>query len=219
MNQTDTSRILQELASLREEVARLRDEADIRRLQYMYGYFDDYRDWDRLIDLFADECSVEIGSRGKYVGKAQVARFFREVIGQNRSTLVRNEIYNHLQLQMIITVNPGGQTAKARSRALIQGSPGDGPAMVWAEGVYENSFVRAGGEWKIEHMYWAPTFYAKVSGIESLFFAGAPASAEIPPDAPARSPDPVLGRRLVGYHFADAGAPVENPRRDSGKSS
>lgn len=151
--------------------------------------------------MFAEDCSVEIGTRRLYVGKAQVSRFFRDVIGQDRSFLVRNEVYNHLQLQMVATVRPDRTHALARSRTLIQGSIDGGPAMVWAEGVYENSFVRVEGEWKIAHMYWTPTFYAKVSGIDSLFFAGAPASAEIPPDRAAPPPDPDLGRHLVPYHF------------------
>ncbi|KMS53354.1 hypothetical protein V473_18460 [Sphingobium cupriresistens LL01] len=191
-----------EIAELRAQVARLRDESDIRKLQYLYGYYDDYRDWDRLVDLFADtDCSVEIGSRGKYVGKAQLSRFFREVIGQNRASLNRGEIYNHLQLQMIITIDADGNRAKARSRALIQGNRGEGSSMIWAEGVYENSFVKIAEEWKIETMYWSPTFYAQVTGIESLFFVGAPESADIPPDMPARPRDPALGRNLVKYHF------------------
>lgn len=205
MDENETRALMAEITALKRDVAQLRDEAEIRRIQYMYGYYDDYRDWDRLIDLFADEdCSVEIGSRGKYSGKAQVGRFFREVIGQNRSFLIKNEIYNHLQLQMVITVDPDGHHARARSRAMIQGSPGEGPTMIWAEGVYENSFVRVDGAWKIEHMYWSPTFYAKVTGIEEIMFAGTPESTEIPPDAPARPRDPTLGRNLVPCHFAEA---------------
>lgn len=207
MGEFDPQILLSEVAALKQEVTRLRDEADIRQLQYRYGYYDELYQWDRLIDLFADgDCSVEIGARGKYVGKERVARFYREIIGKNRTQLAKNQIYNHLQLQMVITVAPDGQHANARSRALIQGSPSagsedSGTTMIWAEGVYENSFVKQNGIWKIQHMYWSPTFYATVTGIESIKFSGVPASETFPPDEPARPPDPVVGRTLVSYHY------------------
>jgi SnoaL-like domain len=207
MSESAVQTLFSELAVLKQEVARLRDEADIRQLQYRYGYYDELYQWDRVIDLFADgDCSVEIGARGKYIGKEHVARFYREIIGRNRTQLTKGQVYNHLQLQMVITIAPDGQHANARSRALIQGSPGagsgePGTTMVWAEGIYENSFVKRNGIWKIQHMYWAPTFYATVTGIESIKFSGVPASETFPPDEPARPPDPVVGRTLVPYHY------------------
>ena len=207
MSESAVQTLFSELAVLRQEVGRLRDEADIRQLQYRYGYYDEFYQWDRVIDLFADgDCSVEIGARGKYIGKEHVARFYREIIGRNRTQLAKNQVYNHLQLQMVITVAADGQHANARSRALIQGAPGGGSGdpgtmMVWAEGVYENSFVKQNGIWKIQHMYWSPTFYATVTGIESIKFSGVPASETFPPDEPARPPDPVVGRTLVPYHY------------------
>jgi SnoaL-like domain len=202
MDKIDSNALLQEFAVLKREVERLRDEADIRQLQYRYGYFDEFYQWDRLIELFADgDCSVEIGARGKYIGKARVERFYREIIAENRTQLSKNQIYNHLQLQMVITVDPDGQRAKGRSRALILGSKGEDTSLVLAEGVYENSFIKQNGVWKIQHMYWAPTFYAKVTGIESIKYSGVPASTTFPPDEPARAPDPIVGRALVAYHY------------------
>jgi hypothetical protein len=102
---------------------------------------------------------------------------------------------------MVVTIGADGFHAKGRSRALILGSRGEGPSLVLAEGVYENTFIKQAGVWKIQHMYWAPTFYAKVTGIESLTFSGVPANTAFPPDEPARTPDPVVGRVLVGYHY------------------
>jgi hypothetical protein len=202
MIEDSATALLQEVAALKQEVGRLRDESEIRQLQYRYGYFDEQFQWDRLLDLFADgDCSVEIGARGKYLGKERVGRFYREVIAQNRTQLSRNQIYNHLQLQMVITVDPDGLHARARSRTFIQGSRGEGSSLMLAEGVYENSYIKQAGIWKIQHMYWAPTFYANVTGIESIKFSGVAESEAIPPDSPARTPDPVIGRVLVPYHF------------------
>ncbi len=186
---------------MQREVARLRDEAAIRQLQYRYGYFDEFYQWDRLLELFADDCSVEIGARGKYIGKARVERFYREIIAENRTHLSKNQIYNHLQLQMVITVATDGASAKGRSRALILGSRGEANSLLLAEGVYENTFVKQRGEWKIQHMYWAPTFYASITGIEPIRFSGIGASPTFPPDQPPRPADPEVGRALVAYHY------------------
>jgi len=202
MGEWDAKALLSEVEGLKKALASLRDESEIRQLQYRYGYYDEFYQWDRLLDLFADgDCSVEIGARGKYIGKERVGRFYREIIAENRTQLSKNQIYNHLQLQMVITVAPDGMHANGRSRALILGSRGEGTSLVLAEGVYENTFIKQAGTWKIQHMYWAPTFYAKITGIESLAFSGAPASTTFPPDEPARTPDPGVGRVLVGYHY------------------
>jgi hypothetical protein len=104
-------------------------------------------------------------------------------------------------LQLVVTVDKDGQRAHGRSRALIQGAPGGGPGMMWAEGVYENTYVLQNGAWKIQHMFWAATFYGSVSGIDSLRFSGAPASTSTPPDEPARQPDTVVGRTLVPFQL------------------
>lgn len=201
MNDSTVNALLEEVATLRREVSRLRDESQIRDLQYRYGYYDDVYDFDRLLDLFADDCSVEIGARGKYIGKERVARFFREVIADNHTRLSRNQVYDHIQLQMIITVDPDGTRARGRARALILGSRGEGTNLHLGEGIYENTYVKRGGVWKIEHMYWAPTFYTKVTGIEPIAFSGVPESKSFPPDEPARRPDPDIGRVMVACHF------------------
>ena len=202
MNDLEFNALRQEVAALRREVSQLRDEADIRYLQYRYGFYDEQFQWDRLLDLFADEdCSVEIGARGKYIGKPNVMRFYREVIAHNRTKLMKNEIYNHLQLQMVITVDADGLHAKARSRALIQGARNQVTSLLLAEGVYENSYVKQNGIWKIQHMYWAPTFYADIPVKETIRFAGVTESTTVAPDVPARAPDPDIGRVIVPIHF------------------
>jgi hypothetical protein len=73
--------------------------------------------------------------------------------------------------------------------------------LMLAEGIYENTYVKQHGLWKIQHMYWAPTFYASVTGIDAIKFSGVGSSEALPPDSPGREADPVVGRVLVPYHF------------------
>ncbi len=148
-----------ELAALKAELAKaqhaiglLEDKNEIERLQYAYGYFIDNRMFREMADLFADEGAwIEIGERGRYFGKDNIHRFLLEVLGGGRWGLARNEVINHVQQQVLITVDDDRTHARARARAEIQGnSPPDTPTFLFADGIYENDYVKEDGVWKIK---------------------------------------------------------------------
>jgi triacylglycerol lipase len=59
-----------------------------------------------------------------------------------------NRLYNHMQIQPVVHLDPGGRTAKGRWRAFAMfGSFGGGAT--WAEGIYEIGYVKDHGVWKI----------------------------------------------------------------------
>jgi len=191
------------LAGLEARVARAEDRQEIERLQYIYGYYIDNRMWAEMAALFCEDTpSIEIGRRGRYIGKARVLRFLSEVLGGGRWGLLRNEIINHLQLQPVITLADDGASARMRSRAVVQGSsPPGGDKMLWAEGVYENQYVKEDGRWKIKHLGWVPTFYVEIAGFERAVFESAPVSAAFPPDQASAPPDDALGRSFLPFHY------------------
>src|SRR3989337_2957373 len=118
MPDTDQSK---RIAELEKRLAALEDKEAIQRVQYMYGYYIDNHMWDEMADLFADHtASIEIGRRGKYVGKERIRTFLVDVLGKGSWGLAKNEFFNHIQLQPVITLDPDGIRAKARARALIQ---------------------------------------------------------------------------------------------------
>src|SRR6187401_3378502 len=113
--------IEEELRALREQLARqqatigelthqlglLQDKHEIERLQYAYGFFIDNRMFREMADLFAEEGAwIEIGGRGRYHGKERIHRFLHEVLGEGRWGLARDEVINHVQQQLLITVDP-----------------------------------------------------------------------------------------------------------------
>jgi hypothetical protein len=208
---SDTER----LAALERRLALVEDHQAIERLQNQYGYYVDNRMWRELADLFCDDrpC-MEIGQRGRYVGKERIHRFLRDVLGGGRWGLLENEIMHHIQLQMVITVAAGRTRAAARCRALIQGNspPGSGK-MLLAEGVYENSYVREDDVWKIERLWWVPTYYFHVAGFDAAVFDSGPVSSEFPPDRPSAPRDAQLGRRFMPFHYDHplTGQPVPSP--------
>jgi len=199
----DEHALLRRIEELADRLALVEDRDAIQRLQNIYGYYIDNRMWRELADLFADQgASIEIGQRGNYIGKERIFRFLRDVLGGGRWGLLKHEIINHIQLQMVLTIAEDRQSARARCRAIVQGNspPGSGK-MLWAEGLYENEYVKEGGAWKIKRLWWVPTFYTLMDGFDKAVFQTAPASADFPPDAPSFPADDALGRSFPPFHY------------------
>src|SRR5262245_9870516 len=141
-------------ADLARRAQRLDDEQAIENLQKIYGYYVDRRMWDEVADLFAANGTIEMAQMGVYVGKARVRRFL-DLLGP--SGIKDGELNDHVQLQVVVDVAPDGRTAKSRSRELdMLGSVG--AKGYWSEGVYENTWVKDDGVWKLKDLRYFPTF-------------------------------------------------------------
>ena len=140
-----------------------------------------------------------------------------DVLGGGRWGLQKDEIINHVQLQMVITVTDDRRSAKARSRAIVMGNspPGSGK-MLLAEGLYENIYVRESGVWMIKRIWWVPTFYFQIAGFENAAFDSAPESEEYPPDQHSGPVDEALGRRFLPFHYRPpfTGRAIPSPSSD-----
>ncbi|MEO0061661.1 MAG: hypothetical protein RLZZ08_221 [Pseudomonadota bacterium] len=213
---SDASSITAELAALRELVARqgrelaqagqrlalVEDRNEIERLQYAYGYFIDNRMFREMADLFSEgNCWIEIGQRGRYVGRERIHQFLLQVLGDGRWGLQKDEVINHVQQQPIITIAPDRSHAWSRARAQVQGnSPPGTPHFLLADGIYENEYVRENGQWKILGLTVTMTFYTALERAR-IWFPSAPPSVDFPPDAPSQPVDAALGRQFNPWHF------------------
>ena len=185
---SDTNAIIEQQAAvirkLEARLQRLEDIEAIKVLQRSYGYFLDKALWADMADLFAPDGEIEIGGRGVYRGHARIHQFLRDVKGKGSDGLADGQLMNHMQLQGVVTVEEGADRAHGRWRAWIQ-SGQFGERGEYAEGVYENEYVRDGGVWKIARLTWFATYYTpadKGVGKETL-----PLSAitdSFPPDRP-----------------------------------
>ncbi len=149
-------------ALLKNQEGRLQNIEDIEaisRLTRAYGYYVDKNLWDQVVELFAEDSSVELNQRGIFVGKAGVRRMFLEKMGRGQVGLTRGRLFNHFQIQEIVTVAADGQTAQARFRNFAQVAGFGSVKQAWTEGIYENTYVKEAGVWKFSRMKYWGTYY------------------------------------------------------------
>jgi len=148
---------------LSNRLGRLEDTADIRRLHFAYGYYIDYCHYGEVIDLFAEECEVVFLS-GVYKGHAGVRRLYvdwiQQLFNQGRDGADDGFLFDHIQMQDVITIADDRKTAKGRFRGILLGGshdirkyvPPGVPQQFMESGIYENDYVREDGVWKIRRL-------------------------------------------------------------------
>jgi hypothetical protein len=156
----DKKDVAAELDALKTQVAQLAHQAQdaqdyiaVANLQRAYGYYVDKCMWDETADLFSKNGTLEIGLRGVWVGQDRVRQYLHTLPDLKYGTL-----FNHMQLQPVIDISPDGRTAKGRWRAFEQFGLLHKSAQ-WAEGTYENEYVKEDGVWKISKLHYYMTYY------------------------------------------------------------
>ncbi|KAJ8138599.1 hypothetical protein OY671_008189, partial [Metschnikowia pulcherrima] len=148
------------------------DELDIRKLQHLYGYLIDKCSYNETADSFTDDGEVRFFG-GIWKGKEGVRRLYVERF-QKRFTYGNNGPIDgfsleHPQLQDIINVQPDGVTASARARSMMQAGrhkdfEGDQPWLKsrqwWEGGIYENTYKKVDGIWRIHISNYMPIWHA-----------------------------------------------------------
>jgi hypothetical protein len=146
--------------ALSAQLQLMEDRREVERLHMVFGFYFDKMLWGEAAAMFAPKGSMELDNRGVFVGPAHIAKALT-VFGEG--PIKTGQLFNHIQMQPIVTVAPNGRTAKARWKAFVQtGFPGQ--TGEWADGVYENDYVKEGGIWKIARLRYCQTMrtdYAK----------------------------------------------------------
>jgi hypothetical protein len=167
---------------LARRAVRLNDQAEVTNLQDTYGYAIDAKLWDQAASLFTGDGTLELGLRGVYVGKASIRQGFDQF---GPPGLRDGELNDHVYLQTLVSVAPDGRTANARGVELIMAGARGGRSEL-SEGIFENTFVKQDGAWKIQSVHFYPRMIvdAAAGWAKSAKPASGP-SKEFPPD---RSP-------------------------------
>lgn len=142
----DGTDVAQRIAVLEERVGRAEALRAVKRLQYAYGQYVEFGLWHDFADLFADDAVAHYQPQG--LGKEEVRKLFLEQVGQGRLGLADGRLYPHFVLQPVVTLDPGGRTARGRWHLLTL-LGGYGGNATWVGNVYENDYVLENGIWKI----------------------------------------------------------------------
>jgi hypothetical protein len=196
----------QRLAAVESKSTAAEDTNAIENLQGTYGYYTDKMLWDEVVDLFTDQGTLEIGPSGVYVGKDSIRRYLLSLSGGKPGPLP-GVLYEHLQLEPVVTIATDGRTAAARWRGFLMiGTVGDADGGKWGAGVYENEYVKDAGVWKISKLHWVPDFIAPYrhgwlnadkSAVEDYA-----RGRGVEPDRPSTTPfDPYPGVYRAPFHY------------------
>ncbi len=210
------SAIDREIAELTQRVERLEGGRAIKKLQRAFGFYVDRGLWGEAADLFADNGTIEVGMDGVYVGRDRIEEYLRRLHG-GQEGLIYGQLNEWITLQPAISVAEDAASATARWRD--QGMLGQHKEHAeWRDGVYENTYVREDGVWKIQSLHLFVNFvapfeegWARLDAGEGM--ARSQASMDFPPDSgptveyqpfPAvqiptfQAPNPVTGRAVEG---------------------
>ena len=213
---TQAQSVAAQIEQLTGRVERLEGTRAVRKLQRAFGFYVDRGLWGEAADLFADEGTIEIGVDGVYIGKDRIREYLKRLHG-GQEGLIYGQLNEWVTLQPAISVAADGQSATARWRD--HGMLGQYKSHAeWRDGIYENTYVREDGVWKIRSLHLYVNFvapyergWARLRGGEGL--VRSEASISFPPDrestgshAPfpaANVPDfqarhPVTGRPVGG---------------------
>ena len=159
----------------------------IKKLQRAFGYYVDRGLWGEARDLFTDDGTIEIGLDGVYVGQQHIHDYL-EKLGGGQPGLIYGQLNEFVTLQPLIDIAPDGMSAKARWRDLgMLGQYHKWAA--WRDGIYENTYVKQGGIWKIQSLHLYVNFQAPYAEGWARLKPGeglkrSQASLDMPPDRP-----------------------------------
>jgi hypothetical protein len=204
----------EQIAELTLRVEKLEGTRAIKKLQRAFGFYIDRGLWGEAADLFTDDGTIEIGIDGVYQGKARIREYLMRLHG-GQDGLIYGQLNEWVTLQPAISVAADGMSATARWRDL--GMLGQYKQHAeWRDGIYENTYVRENGVWKIQSLHLYVNFvapyergWARLQSGEGL--VRSQASQAYPPDRPPsasyqsfpavqvppfRAPNPVTRRRV-----------------------
>ena len=220
------------VAELTRRVEQMEDLAAIRRLHHAYGYLMDYCRYDDVIDLFAANGEAVFLS-GVYRGRRSLERLYKDFLQaaytQGKTGPIYGFIVDHFLMQDVITVAPDRLTAKGRFRALLalgshETRPDKSPRLpdqLFEAGLYENTYVREDGLWKIQRLEYALQWQALYEKGWARTETNLPPALKPYPEDPL-GPDEVLPiqrgvwpeRTHYEFHYPHpvTGRPMNTPR-------
>jgi len=121
----------------------LEDIEAIRKLKAKYCFFIDAWNTEELMKLFTEDAKILMVSFGDRIGKAAIARFFKEVFPKQQPFTMHMGTHNPL-------IEVKGEKATGEWYFEVPATYGPTNRAIWIAGKYEDEYVKEGGEWKIK---------------------------------------------------------------------
>jgi hypothetical protein len=176
-----------QIDALTARVEKLEGTRAVKKLQQAFGYYVDRGLWSEAADLFTDDGTIEIGVDGIYVGKARIREYLQRLHG-GQEGLIYGQLNEWMQLQPAVSIARDGRNATARWRDHAMLGQYKKHAE-WRDGIYENTYLKDGGIWKIRSLHLYVNFvapyekgWARLKPGEGLAQSAAPKA--FPPDRP-----------------------------------
>lgn len=219
-NEPSSAELYAHIKQLTHRVDTLEDINAIRKLHFAYGYMIDYCRYEDVVNLFSETGEVLFLS-GIYRGHDSIRRlyvtWFQDYFLKGREGPINGFLLDHFQMQDIITVSEDRQTAKGRFRTLLAGGvhetfpyrPAGLPEQFYEAGIYENTYVRENGVWKIQRLDYIVEWQSEYEkGWTNTTAHLQPATKTYPEDP--LGPDELLDikrpawpdRAAIKYHYA-----------------
>ena len=131
-----------------KQIRKFQDIQDLQELHTNYAYLLLVRDWEKIVDLFADDAVAILHRRGRFKGKAAIIDIFKKVVQNNSKGKGRD---GHVAVQPVIHVDGDKATAQWLM-FVISADPETGYENIIQHGRHEMEYVRIDGKWKIKYM-------------------------------------------------------------------
>ena len=210
MGETSRIEVLEaKMQKLEHELGIQKDIEEVRRLHYIYMYYNSNRMAKQLIDLVSENAdSIEIAGRGVYYGKEGFRKNF--VSEDGPPDAIPKDVgwnFGNCLFQLggmdVITVADDRQTAKGRFAVLtpvITGFPKNQRVSLNA-GVYEQEFVKENDVWKIKKFKYVHYFMVRFEDLKVKPHYSRWPDAKNPADAPTTWYHPFPEAGVMPFHF------------------
>lgn len=124
-------------------LARFEDRIEIQSVRYRYCYAIDEHEFESLVELFTEDCTLDYGGLGTYEGHDGVRAFATEFVGENLESTA-HAVHNPL-----LTIDGDTASGKWYVTSPITFADGTG-GFRW--GRYDETYRRVDGEWRIDDL-------------------------------------------------------------------
>jgi hypothetical protein len=134
---------------LEKRIKTIEDIEEIKKLHHSYINLMDGLEYMKVLELFTDDCIVEVRKSGLKIGKKAIEDIYLGTLAKNRGA-ERHD--GHFAVEPDITVD--GDTAKGNWLVYMLFSK---PVIQWVQGRNECEYRRVNGEWKIARLKFTRT--------------------------------------------------------------